>query len=47
MPFSETVCDGEVDGAFGEVFDGADVARNISVEKAVVEAGEEGWGEAV
>lgn len=47
MPFSEVVCDSEVDGAFREVFDGADISRNISVEKAVVEAGEESWGEAV
>jgi len=47
VPLSETVCDGEVDGTFGEVFDGADVARNISVEQAIVEASKESWGEAV
>ena len=47
VPLSETGCDGKVDGTLGEVFNSADVARNISIEKAVVEAGEESWGEAV
>ena len=47
MPLSETACNGKIYRTFGQIFDCADFARDISVEKSVVEAGEESWGEAI
>lgn len=47
MPFSKAVGYSLINGGRGKVFDSADFAGDIAIEKTIVEAGKQGRSEAV